>query len=58
MLAIGQGNAPERSSATTVPDVPETILILGTPFNAMRYSLAVTSVLAVVSVVLLSLNYY
>ncbi|MDR3527802.1 MAG: hypothetical protein P4L57_11020 [Rhizomicrobium sp.] len=58
MLAIGHRNRQERAAATLVPDGPDNILVLGEPFNPMRYSLAVTSVLAVVSVVLLSLNYY
>ncbi len=55
MLATAQRNT-ENSGATA--DAVENILVLGAPFNALRYSLAVTGVLAVVSAVLLSLNYY
>ena len=58
MLASGNRNSQERASANSVPEGAENIVVLGAPFNQMRYSLAVTSVLAVVSVVLLSLNYY
>jgi hypothetical protein len=44
------------SSGTT--DCADTVLLLGAPFNQNRYALASGSVLAVVCILLLCLNYY
>lgn len=58
MFDIGKQRPPERSSAALVPDFGENISVFGTPLSSLRYSLAVSLVLVVVSAIFLSLTYY